>query len=101
MRYGELAGLDGEFAPLKASEYATVLISSETLDLLNRDSVKQLRVLTSGCDVTIVYYMRRWTELLLSAWMGSIKRGETRALPDRLAPQLAAPVRRPGQPPDD
>ncbi len=84
--------LKEEFASLVAGPSETILISSEALALLSDDAVALLKQLVGNAPVTIVFYVRRWTEVTISAWQGAMRRGDTIPLLERLHRQQSAPA---------
>jgi hypothetical protein len=89
---GDDAKLAAEFAELNASDCKTILLSSETLQLLDASGIARLRALVGTNPATIVFYVRQWTEVMVSGWQGSILRGETVPLVERLHRQQADPL---------
>lgn len=79
-----------EFAALRES-CATVLISAEDLIDLSAEAVNLLKECVDGSSVTLVYYCRRWTELLSSGWQEMVKHGATQALPEFVAAHMMDP----------
>ena len=77
--------LTPEFAVLNRSSYEFVVLSSEDLIDLTTDQVGQLATLLDGRPVDIVFYCRRWSELLISGWAEKVKHGEVLPLPEYLA----------------
>jgi hypothetical protein len=70
-----------EFRKLNASDAKVVLLSAEDLSILDEESVTRLRSLLDGSAVSIVFYCRRWSELLPSAWQEVVKHGENLSFP--------------------
>lgn len=96
--YRNLADLDTSelpprFRQLNSSEYPTVLISSEDLVGVSRQGLRYLRSLLSDRPVEVVYYCRRWSDLLISAWQETVKQGKLHSFGHFLADQLADPMR--------
>lgn len=80
---GELDVLQQEFDDLAATTSChTVLLSSETLAHCGEAKVPVLRQLLRGADTTIVFYFRRWSELVPSLWREIVKHGSLDALPE-------------------
>lgn len=73
----------------------TLLISAEDLNLLEPNSIQALRDLLQGRDTTIVFYARRWSEVLPSVWQERVKHGFTETLPQFVNAVLAHPERAP------
>jgi len=78
------AELEPVFAEWRGSEYRFVVISCEALAPMSLVPAQLglLRELTSGSKVTIVYYVRRWSQLLASEWQQYVKVGSTLQLPE-------------------
>lgn len=89
----ESPDLPGEFAALEAGRHNTVLISAEGLSDLSVDHVKQLRALLRDSPAQIVFYIRRWSELIPSAWREQIKHGHVETLPEYVLRVLRKPSR--------
>jgi hypothetical protein len=78
-----------EFRELNASDARVVLLSAEDLSILDQESVTRLRSLLDGSAVSIVFYCRRWSELLPSAWQEVVKHGESLSFPRFVASNIA------------
>jgi hypothetical protein len=70
-------GLAEDFAFLNGSSYETILISAEDLSDLKPEEIAQLRILLGECSSHVIFYCRRWSELLPSGWQELIKHGHT------------------------
>jgi hypothetical protein len=74
------------------SESARVIVlSSEEFVDLDDKSVAFLATLLHGADVEIVFYCRRWSQLLYSGWMETIKHGDDQTLPEYVAAHASNP----------
>ncbi len=82
--------LRDEFKAIAADE---VLISSEDLSYLQEPHLSQLRTLLDGAAVTIVFYCRRWSEMMPSVWQERIKHGFFETFPQFLAAVMKDPSR--------
>jgi hypothetical protein len=91
LRAGKDAALAEEFQQLNGSRYELILISAEDLSLLPRDSVDLLRSYLENQQVTIVFYCRRWLNLLPSSWQEIVKHGRSMTLPEFVACQFMDP----------
>ena len=89
----ETASLPTDFGRLNASDYNTILISSEDLVSVSGQGLRYLKSLIEGRPVEIVFYCRRWSELLPSLWQESVKQGMTHSLGEFLAKQLLDPMK--------
>jgi len=91
LRAGGDSELEREFAELNSSEYRLILLSSEDLARLPADGIAHLKSLLGDSSVTIVFYCRRWSEILPSGWKEQIKQGSVLAFPEFMAAHLANP----------
>ena len=86
---GEAAAvINGAFA---GSGVNQLLVSAEDISTLNTEALFRLRNLFAGFDLTIVYYVRRWSDLLPSVYQEQVKHGETVSFPEFLATRLRNP----------
>lgn len=86
----DYASVERTFAGLKSVGWPTVVLSSEDLSSLGEDRLRFVRECT-GTDVEIVFFARRWSELLQSHSQEHIRQGGTKPLPEFIAPILANP----------
>jgi hypothetical protein len=91
LRSGTDAGLADEFALLNSSSSDVVLISSEDLTSLPVESLALLKSYVADHQVSIVYYCRRWLEILPSAWQETVKHGHTTSIPEFMTANLINP----------
>lgn len=84
--------LEAEFAELNASPNQTIIISSEDIVDLPQEAMFYLKRLLGSETVSLVFYCRRWSELIPSGWQETIKQGGTVQLQEFLAQQMANPV---------
>jgi len=82
LRDGKTHLLQPHFAELLASRAPRVLLTSEDLSNLDNGAVARLKALTAGNPVRIVFYMRRWSELVFSSWQEGVKQGQHFTLPE-------------------
>jgi hypothetical protein len=82
LRAGDREGLAPDFSALLASGAEQILISAEDLSILDVPAVRLLQDLLAGSPVRIVFYIRRWSDLLPSAWQEGIKQGQSWTLPE-------------------
>jgi hypothetical protein len=85
--------LPSSFNSLNSSDHKIVLISSEDLVGISRQGLRYLRSLFGWRPVEVVYYCRRWSDLLPSAWQETVKQGELHGLGEFLAVQFADPIK--------
>ncbi len=81
VRQGEIDLLRQEFLDLNAPRDGIVIVSSESLKDLTRAEVALFAAALPEGQVTVVYYCRRWSELLPSAWQENVKHGMDETLP--------------------
>lgn len=81
-----------EFDELNASGSEIVLISAEDLSNLSTKQIATLRECIGEHPISVVFYCRRWLELLPSVWQELIKHGRTFNLPEFVALQLVNPL---------
>jgi hypothetical protein len=78
-------GLRAEFAALRDPANRLVLISSEDLSDLKPEELAFFRELVGDAAVQIVFYCRRWSELLASGWQELVKHGHLATFPEFFA----------------
>ncbi len=91
LRDGVTDALLPRFEYLKESGAARVLISAEDLSNLDAATLHVLRDLIGDDPVRIVFYVRRFSELIPSSWQEGIKQGQCYTLPEFLLLHLQAP----------
>ena len=84
-------GLEQEFGVLNSSDYKVILISSEDLSDLKEQEIAWLKRLVGECSVEIVFYCRRWSELMLSGWREMVKHGFIGTFPELFAAHVSNP----------
>ena len=84
--------LEAEFAELSASPSQTIVISSEDIVDLPQEAMSYLKRLLGSETVSLVFYCRRWSELIPSGWQETVKQGGTTTLPEFLAQHMINPV---------
>ena len=82
LRAGDRDSLAPEFARLIGSGAQMILLSAEDMSNLDVAALTLLKSLMDGCPVRIVFYFRRWSELVPSAWQESIKHGQRWTFPE-------------------
>jgi hypothetical protein len=78
------------FADLKCAGWPVVVLSSEDFSSLSEARLHFLRECTGG-DAEIIFFARRWSELLRSHGQEHIRQGGTKFLPEFIATILADP----------
>ncbi|MGE4045212.1 MAG: hypothetical protein AB7F35_10180, partial [Acetobacteraceae bacterium] len=91
MRAGTDDKLRAEFAALNRSDLNVVLLSSEIFSTLPDERLQALHELMEGNPVTVVFYCRRWAEVLPSAWRESVKHREMLTFPEYLTRYVLNP----------
>jgi hypothetical protein len=78
---GEDAVLEATFAALASDPGVdTILLSSETLAALDDRQVGRLKGFLRDAPVAVVFYCRRWSELVPSNWREVVKQGSRESL---------------------
>ena len=91
LRDGEVDLLRPRFEELLASGAERILLSSEDLSNLDAPALELLRSLIGGNPVKIVFYLRRWSELVPSSWQEGMKHGQFRTLPEFILSHIQQP----------
>jgi hypothetical protein len=84
--------LEHDFHDLRESGHKWILISSEDLVDLKPPAVTYLKSLLGDSPVEIVFYCRRWSELIPSGWQEIVKHGSIISLPAFLAAHISNPI---------
>ena len=69
----------------------TLLISAEDLSSPGVEKLQALRRLAGDCEITVVFYVRRWSDVLPSAWQEMIKQGYALSFPEFLVTHVRNP----------
>lgn len=80
-----------EFEELFAAPWKIVLISAEDMTDLNLESILFLKEMLGQADAEIVFYCRRWSQLLFSCWQETLKYGQFWTFPEFAAGHLGNP----------
>jgi hypothetical protein len=91
LRAGWDDGLVEEFAALNSSNHETILLSAEDLSDLKAEEVATLKGLMGASPVRIVFYCRRWSEVIPSGWQELVKHGNRSTFLEFLSSHLANP----------
>ena len=83
--------LDAVFDRLNASGHGTILLSTETFAFLGDAGIARLHNLVRDNPAIIVFYARRWSELVPSTWHENVKHGARLDLPEFAARFLLEP----------
>jgi hypothetical protein len=89
---GDGASLREAFGRLNHSGAEVVLLSSEEFAKLGEASVHRLHALIGSGAVTVVFYCRRWSELIPSLWREAIKHGSLTTFPEFALSCLSDPI---------
>jgi hypothetical protein len=89
---GNDAAAHSEFARLNQSTCDTILLSSETFSYFTDEEVRRLQTLLDGQPATVIFYCRRWSELIPSGWREMLKHGWLETLPDYALSCLGDPA---------
>lgn len=81
-----------EFDRLNWAGFDTILLSSESFSYLTDDGVRRLHTLLDGQPATVVFYCRRWSELIPSSWGEMVKHGSLMLLPEFVLSCLGNPA---------
>lgn len=84
------ASLRHDFDRLNNSGCQTILISAEDLCSLSTDQLMVLKSFLHG-EWSIVFYLRRWSELMPSSWQEIVKQGYSTTFPEMMANSLMDP----------
>jgi hypothetical protein len=60
----------------------TLLVSAEDLSVLPVEALQRLPPVLGTAEVVIIFYIRRWTDLLPSVWQELIKQGQSMSMPE-------------------
>jgi hypothetical protein len=91
LREGRSAELQTQFAAIERTSPESVLISGEGLNHLDQPALALLRSLLGGHEATVIFYCRRWSELLPSIWQEKVKHGFDETFPEFLAGAMSDP----------
>ncbi len=72
-----------------------VLISSEDLNHLEWQELVSLREAIDGGQATVIFYCRRWSEVLPSLWQERVKHGYDKTFPEFFAASISDPLASP------
>jgi hypothetical protein len=85
------ASLPAVFEEFNRSDTHTILLSSETFSYSGETEVRRLHSLLAGAPATIVFYCRRWSELIPSSWREYVKHGSLDTLAEYVLRCLGDP----------
>jgi hypothetical protein len=90
LKLGDEPGVARDFESVRAAGYPVNVISCEDLSLLQPPALKVLAK-HAGPESQIIFYVRRWSELLPSLAQEQIRQGENRLLPEILFDHMTRP----------
>jgi hypothetical protein len=90
LQQGAFDAIQRVFANLKATGWPVIVLSSEDFSSLGEDRLRFLKECT-GADAQIIFFARRWSELLQSRGQEHIRQGGTQLLPEFIAGILTDP----------
>jgi hypothetical protein len=82
LREARIAQLRSQFEAIERDDPDYVLISAEGLDHLQQSALELMKTLIGGHPVTVIFYCRRWSELLPSLWQERVKHGHDETFPE-------------------
>ena len=85
------ASLPAAFEAFHRPDVQTVLLSSETLAFASDADVGRLHALLGGEPAILVFYCRRWSELIPSSWHEIVKHGSLITMPEFVLGCLSDP----------
>jgi hypothetical protein len=91
----ETDALPASFQQFNRSGADTILLSSEDFTYATDAEVRRLHALMAGQPATVVFYCRRWSELIPSCWRESVKHGSLSTLPEYVLACLGNPTNSP------
>jgi hypothetical protein len=91
LRDGRIGQLKSQFEVIERDKPGYVLISGEGINLLEQPAVELLKTLVGSHSVTIIFYCRRWSELLPSFWQEEVKHGCDKTFPEFFAKNVTDP----------
>ena len=71
-----------KFSEILVNIYPNIILSSEDFSLLDREDLTFLRDILVDCRVTVLFFVRRWSEMLRSNWQEAIRQGSILTFPD-------------------
>jgi hypothetical protein len=92
LRSGDVTRLAAAFDRLSRSGHETILLSAEDLSGLNAEELRRLKDLLSGTEVSIIFYCRRWSDILFSLWREMVKQGQAETFPEFVARSMLNPL---------
>jgi hypothetical protein len=91
LRESRVAQLRSQFDSIERNDPDYVLISAEGINHLEQSALALLKALIGDHPVTIIFYCRRWTELLPSLWQEEVKHGYDETFPEFFSVKISDP----------
>ena len=88
---GDLAAAAEVIAREFAAGGETLLVSAEDFSTLSAAELQRLKTLLGDSAITIVYYIRRTSDILFSAWQEDVKQGNLFTFPEYFGLHLRNP----------
>jgi hypothetical protein len=82
LREAHVAQLRSQFEAIERDDPDDVLISAEGIGHLQPPALELLKTLMRAQPVTVIFYCRRWSELLPSLWQERVKHGHDETFPE-------------------
>jgi hypothetical protein len=92
IRAANVSSLSSTFEQIARSGVEDVLISAEDLNGLEQKELGYLREALGGDQAMVIFYCRRWSELLPSLWQERVKHGFDETFPEFLAGHISDPL---------
>ncbi len=93
LREARIAQLRSQFEAIERDDPAHVLISAEGISHLEQSALELLNALIHGQPVTVMFYCRRWSELLPSLWQERVKHGHNETFPEFFSINAGDPLK--------
>jgi hypothetical protein len=95
IRAANVSHLSSMFEQIARSGVEDVLISAEDLNHLEEKELGYLREALGGDQAVVIFYCRRWSELLPSLWQERVKHGLDETFPEFFATHISKPLASP------
>jgi hypothetical protein len=92
IRAANVSYLSSMFEQIARSGVEDVLISAEDLNSLEEKELGYLREALGGDQAVVIFYCRRWSELLPSLWQERVKHGFDETFPEFVAFHIRNPL---------
>jgi hypothetical protein len=95
LREGHVGQLQSQFERIERSGPECVLISAEGINQLEPSALRLLKTLTHGHPISVMFYCRRWSELLPSLWQEKVKHGHDETFAEFFSANMSDPFNSP------